>query len=67
MPLMNGIDATAEIRKKNQKVPIIALTAYVSDTDKQTALAAGCNDFLTKPVRKEVLWEKISGVFAGSL
>ncbi|MCG6186395.1 hybrid sensor histidine kinase/response regulator [Maribellus maritimus] len=67
MPLMNGIDATTEIRKGNQKVPIIALTAYVSDKDKQTALMAGCNDFLTKPVKKEVLWEKISAVFDNNI
>lgn len=55
MPLMGGLDATIEIRKFDPEVPIIALTAYVFDTNRQDALHAGCNDFLTKPVNRSVL------------
>jgi PAS domain S-box-containing protein len=50
MPEMDGILATKEIRKKNKKVPIIALTAYVLDIDKTETLKAGFDDHITKPV-----------------
>ena len=59
LPIINGIDAIYEIRKKNSKIPIIALTAYVSEKDKQAAMNAGCNDFITKPVKKNLLLERI--------
>jgi CheY-like chemotaxis protein len=59
MPLMNGIDATYQIRKLNPKIPIIAQTAYASDIDKQRAFHAGCNDFITKPVQRDILFEKM--------
>ncbi|MUP37216.1 PAS domain-containing hybrid sensor histidine kinase/response regulator [Labilibaculum euxinus] len=55
MPVMNGIDATIQIRKFNQSVPIIAQTAYSSKKDKDAALSAGCNDFISKPIKKENL------------
>ncbi|MBN2596846.1 PAS domain S-box protein [Labilibaculum sp.] len=55
MPVMNGIDATIEIRKFNQSIPIIAQTAYSSRKDKDEAIAAGCNDFISKPIKKEKL------------
>ena len=52
MPETDGMTATREIRTFNKKLPIIALTAYAFDTDKQAALAAGCNDYLVKPIDK---------------
>lgn len=55
MPLMGGLDATKEIRKFNPNVPIVALTAYVFDTNRQDALHAGCNEFLAKPVKRDLL------------
>lgn len=60
MPNMNGVDATSKIREKNTNMPIIALTAYVSDKDRQAALDAGCTDFVTKPVVKDILLERIA-------
>ena len=57
MPMMGGLEATRNIRKFNPQVPIIALTAYVFDTNKQDALNAGCNDFITKPVNRSVLMQ----------
>ena len=54
MPVMNGVEATSEIRKINSKVPIIAISAYSSDEDKNRALNAGCNNYISKPIDKVV-------------
>ena len=55
MPEMDGLEATRIIRQYAQDTPIIALTAFAFDSDKDTALSAGCNDFLTKPIAAEKL------------
>lgn len=57
MPIMNGIEAIKEIRKTNKNIPIIALTAYVMSEYKEKALKAGCDDFLSKLVDRNVLLE----------
>jgi CheY-like chemotaxis protein len=56
---MNGLEATKEIRKFNTSIPIIAQTAFAISGDQELALAAGCNDYMAKPIKKEVLLEKI--------
>jgi CheY-like chemotaxis protein len=53
MPLMNGMEATAKIKEKHPELPVIALTANAFDSDRQAALEAGCDDFLSKPVSSE--------------
>lgn len=55
MPDMDGLEATRIIRGISTEVPIIALTAFAFDSDRQKAVEAGCNDFLTKPVAKASL------------
>ena len=50
MPIMNGLDATTEIRKFNKKVLIIAQTAYSLAGDKEKTLEVGCNDYISKPI-----------------
>jgi len=60
MPDMNGFEATAEIRKHNPYIPIIAQTAYALAGDKQKALEAGCTDYLAKPIRKTELLNMIN-------
>lgn len=50
MPVMDGLEATKAIKEKKPELPIIALTANAFDSDRQTALDTGCDDFLTKPV-----------------
>lgn len=50
MPVLNGLEASKQIKGKFPKVPIIAQTAYTSNEDKQKAIASGCIDFITKPV-----------------
>jgi PAS domain S-box-containing protein len=64
MPVMDGLTATREIRaweqaKGRSPVPIIALTAYASKGEREVCLAAGCTEFLTKPIRQEVLLQAI--------
>ncbi|GFZ41778.1 PAS domain-containing hybrid sensor histidine kinase/response regulator [Bacteroides nordii] len=60
MPVMGGLEATRRIREFNAKVPIIALTANAFDSDKGSAIEAGCNAFLAKPLSKKQLLEIFS-------
>lgn len=60
MPNLNGLDATKIIRELSPGIPIIALTAYAYEHDRQAALDAGCNDFLIKPYTQEILKELIN-------
>lgn len=60
MPEMNGLEATSKIREFNRALPIIALTANAFYTDKEAALAAGCNYFITKPVKKQEILNLLS-------
>ncbi len=53
MPVMDGLEATAKIKEKHPDFPVIALTANAFDSDRQLALKAGCDDFLSKPVSSE--------------
>jgi PAS domain S-box-containing protein len=59
MPVMDGMEATKKIRERNQDLPIIALTAYVFETEKERILASGCNACLEKPIRKHALYETL--------
>jgi signal transduction histidine kinase len=59
MPVMSGFEATKIIKSIFAKVPIIALTAYVFEDDRQKAMNSGCDDFIVKPYRMEDLFEKI--------
>ena len=57
MPVMDGYKATAEIRKTNKDIIIIAQTAYALSGDREKALAAGCNWYITKPINQTILIE----------
>jgi len=59
MPYLNGYDATAKIKKERPELPVIALTAYSSDEDKERAIMCGCSDFISKPFKREELIAKI--------
>ncbi|MDZ7744008.1 MAG: response regulator [Bacteroidota bacterium] len=60
MPVMDGYEATTKIREFNKDIPVIALTAYALEGDKEKALEAGCNDYLSKPMKQSVLIECIN-------
>ena len=57
MPILDGFGATLKIREKfdMQQLPIIAISANISDLNRERCLTAGMNDFLSKPVTREVL------------
>ena len=55
MPEMDGYEATRRIRKFNNKVPIIAQTAYALAGDRAKAIEAGCDDYITKPLNPALL------------
>ena len=59
MPDMDGYQATREIRKFNKDVIIIAQTAFALQGDRDKVIKAGCDDYITKPIIKELLFEKI--------
>jgi signal transduction histidine kinase/CheY-like chemotaxis protein/ABC-type amino acid transport substrate-binding protein/PAS domain-containing protein len=59
MPVMDGLEATRFIRRFNAHVPIVALTAYAFDDDRNKALEAGCNDYVSKPIDRDVLFAKM--------
>ncbi len=63
MPVMNGIEASVEIRKFNTTTPIFALTADASSDTQENAKTAGINDVITKPFKPEELFEKLSAVY----
>jgi two-component system, sensor histidine kinase and response regulator len=59
MPVMNGFEASEEIRQKNKEVPIIALTAYALKGDRDKCIESGMNNYLAKPYKMQDLYEII--------
>ncbi len=69
LPIMDGWEATQQIKANTQTahIPIIALTAHAMAGDREKALAAGCNDYDTKPVELPRLLGKIEGCLKRSI
>jgi len=63
MPGLSGIDAARKIRSFNDKVPIIAQTAFVMAEEKEESIRAGCNHFVTKPLDRTTIMELIDSYF----
>ena len=61
LPVLDGWDATRQVKADaaTKHIPVIALTAHAMESDRQKALAAGCDDFDTKPVELNRLLLKI--------
>ncbi|MBQ3634308.1 MAG: response regulator [Bacteroidales bacterium] len=57
MPRLGGLATTAQIRSQDTKIPIIAVTAFAFDSDRERTLEAGCTDFLAKPINATALRE----------
>ncbi|MGB1254376.1 MAG: response regulator [Thiolinea sp.] len=60
MPVMDGLTATRELRKRGNDIPVIALTASALESDRQSCIDAGMNDFLTKPFEVHKLYATIN-------
>ena len=62
MPVMNGIDATRQLRALGHRLPIVALTANAFDTDRENCFKAGMDEFIAKPVRQEEIRDVLKKV-----
>jgi len=60
MPIMNGYEATKRIKKFRPDIPIVSLTAYAMADDMEKSLEAGCDDYISKPIKPQGLIDKIS-------
>jgi PAS domain S-box-containing protein len=65
MPEMSGLEATKLIKLKRPNLPIIAQTAYAFSDDRAKALAAGCDDYIAKPIQGDKLLEMVKSSFIG--
>lgn len=64
LPLMDGWETTRRLKADPalRAIPVVALTAHAMEGDRERALAAGCDDFDTKPIEFERLLGKIEGL-----
>lgn len=66
MPVMNGHEATKKIKSMKPEIPIIAVSAYFEEKEKEISKQMGCIDYLTKPVRKEDIIDRINKITVGN-
>ena len=64
LPGLSGLDAVRRIRATGSTVPIIAVSSRVMPGDREQALAAGCDDFMAKPIDDLELVAMVSGLLA---
>lgn len=66
LPILDGWEATRQIKADDdlKHIPIIGLSAHAMSGDKEKALAAGCDDYLTKPLNDELLFQKLDHFLA---
>ena len=59
MPVMDGREAVRELRKRGFALPIVALTAHAFEEERVRCLEAGCDDFASKPIKREALLDLV--------
>jgi signal transduction histidine kinase len=60
MPILDGLEATSRLRAQGYTAPILALTANATREEREASLAAGCNDFMCKPIDSVTLCQTVS-------
>ncbi|UBM62940.1 PAS domain S-box protein [Candidatus Sulfidibacterium hydrothermale] len=65
MPILSGDEATRKIKKQHPGLPVVATTAYATQEEKERALEAGCDAYLSKPIQKEDLYAVIDKLISG--
>ncbi len=60
LPIMDGYTATKEIKKINPDIPVIAQTAHVMSGEREKCMEVGCDDYLAKPIRLQILMDTLS-------
>ena len=69
LPVMNGWDATRQIKSNpaSEHIPVLGLSAHAMESERERALAAGCQAYLTKPIDEDLLVTTIARALAGEL
>ncbi len=71
MPELDGFETTIRIREKEEStrthIPIIAMTAYAMDGDREKCIAAGMDDYIAKPIKAEQLYDKIENLLQAKI
>ena len=60
LPIMDGYAATKEIKKIKPEIPVIAQTAHVMSGEREKCMEVGCDDYLAKPIRLQILMDTLS-------